>query len=333
MTNCCTEPDSAKYYSSENKREYRDRFFRYLFGNPDFKYLALSLYNALNHSHYDDPEELIFNTLQDSIFLHMKNDASFVIHNEMHIYEQQSCWNPNMALRELLYYTNILQRDIRDNNPNALFLSKKYMIDHPSFYVFYNGKDPKPQEEYLYLSDSFKNWEGKKYNCDDINIQVRVKMININIKGGNRSLLDSCRPLLEYSQMMEMIRAEKKRLGIDMAIRKAIASVTEDWIICDAVHSAGKELNNMILAEFNEERYRQELIDEGLEKGVKQGLEQGKELGRKEAEKYIAVRLIQQGESDEMIHAVINSVSMAELADLRKELAENPEKYRSCFTP
>ena len=79
----------------------------------------------------------------------------------------------------------------------------------------------------------------------------------------------------------------------------------------------------MILAEFNEERYRQELIDEGLEKGLKQG----KELGRKEAEKYIAVRLIQQGESDEMIHAVINSVSMAELADLRKELAENPEKY------
>ena len=124
--------------------------------------------------------------------------------------------------------------------------------------------------------------------------------------------------------MMEMIRAEKKRLGIDMAIRKAIASVTEDWIICDAVQSAGKELNNMILAEFNEERYRQELIDEGLE--------QGKELGRKEAEKYIAVRLIQQGESDEMIHAVINSVSMAELADLRNELAENPEKYRSCFT-
>ena len=128
--------------------------------------------------------------------------------------------------------------------------------------------------------------------------------------------------------MMEMIRAEKKRLGIDMAIRKAIASVTEDWIICDAVQSAGKELNNMILAEFNEERYRQELIDEGLEKGLKQG----KELGRKEAEKYIAVRLIQQGESDEMIHAVINSVSMAELADLRNELAENPEKYRSCFT-
>ncbi len=121
--------------------------------------------------------------------------------------------------------------------------------------------------------------------------------------------------------MMEMIRAEKERLGIDMAIRKAIESVAEDWIICDAIKAAGKELNNMILAEFNEERYRQDLIDEGLE--------QGKELGWREAEKCIAVRLIQQGVSDALIHAAATTISMADIAELRKDLTENPGKYSS----
>ena len=37
-------------------REYKDAVFRDLFGSPERKANALSLYNALNGTSYDDPE-------------------------------------------------------------------------------------------------------------------------------------------------------------------------------------------------------------------------------------------------------------------------------------
>ena len=42
-------------------REYKDRLFKYIFGNEKHKDLTLSLYNAINNTHYDcidDIEEL-----------------------------------------------------------------------------------------------------------------------------------------------------------------------------------------------------------------------------------------------------------------------------------
>ena len=35
-------------------REYRDRLFKFIFGNPQNKEWTLSLYNAVNGSHYTD---------------------------------------------------------------------------------------------------------------------------------------------------------------------------------------------------------------------------------------------------------------------------------------
>ena len=123
----------------------------------------------------------------------------------------------------------------------------------------------------------------------------------------------------------------KERVGIEQAVSNTIASVTKDWIIYDAVQAAGKELNNMILSEFNEERYRQDLIAQGEElgekKGLALGLELGKELGRKESDTKTAVRMIHYGESDTYVCKTIGTVSMTEIADLRKDLTENPGKY------
>ncbi len=35
-------------------REYKDRLFKFIFGNPDNKQWTLNLYNAINDSHYTD---------------------------------------------------------------------------------------------------------------------------------------------------------------------------------------------------------------------------------------------------------------------------------------
>ena len=48
---------------------HKDRLFKFIFGNPEHKEWTLSLYNALNNSHY---------TNEDAVYLGMKNDVSFI---------------------------------------------------------------------------------------------------------------------------------------------------------------------------------------------------------------------------------------------------------------
>ena len=79
-------------------KEYKDRLFRLVF--QDKKDL-LSLYNAVNKSSYENPEELQILTLENMIYLKMKNDISFLLGDILNLYEHQSTDNPNMPVREL----------------------------------------------------------------------------------------------------------------------------------------------------------------------------------------------------------------------------------------
>ncbi|MFR5149988.1 MAG: hypothetical protein ACLTER_10975 [Ruminococcus sp.] len=57
-------------------RNYKDTIFRMLFS--DRKNL-LSLYNAINGTSYMNPEDLEIVTLENAIYMGMKNDLSFII--------------------------------------------------------------------------------------------------------------------------------------------------------------------------------------------------------------------------------------------------------------
>ena len=83
-------------------REYRDRLFKFIFGNPQNKEWTLSLYNAVNGSHYTDASAIKLNTIENAVYMSMKNDVSFLIDNTMSFYEQQSTFNPNMPMRFLI---------------------------------------------------------------------------------------------------------------------------------------------------------------------------------------------------------------------------------------
>ena len=59
---------------------HKDRVFRLLFKN---KKRLLELYNGLNGTNYNNEEELTVNTLENAIFIKMKNDLSFIIYSSM----------------------------------------------------------------------------------------------------------------------------------------------------------------------------------------------------------------------------------------------------------
>ena len=68
-------------------RTYKSRLFIMIF--EDKKEL-LELYNAMTGKHYTDPELLTINTLDNAIYMAMKNDLSFLIDSRLSLYEHQS---------------------------------------------------------------------------------------------------------------------------------------------------------------------------------------------------------------------------------------------------
>ena len=91
-------------------RKYKDRLFRLIFADEKNKKNALSLYNMLNNSSYENPEDLELTTIEDVLYIKMKNDFSFIIADTMNLYEQQSSHNPNMPLRGFLYFGNLYEK-------------------------------------------------------------------------------------------------------------------------------------------------------------------------------------------------------------------------------
>ncbi len=79
-------------------RKYKDTVFRMLFS--DRKNL-LSLYNAINGTAYENADDLESVTLENAIYMGMKNDLAFIIDTNLFLYEHQSTYNPNMPLRDL----------------------------------------------------------------------------------------------------------------------------------------------------------------------------------------------------------------------------------------
>ena len=68
-------------------RNYKDTVFRMLFS--DRKNL-LSLYNAVNQSDYNNPDDLEIVTLENAIYMGMKNDLAFIMDTNLYLYEHQS---------------------------------------------------------------------------------------------------------------------------------------------------------------------------------------------------------------------------------------------------
>ena len=90
----------------QSEREYKDRLFKAIFGRntEQSKRWRLELYNALNGTSYSDPDALAVNTIENVIYLNMRNDISFLVDSQMTLYEQQSTYNPNMPLRGLIQW-------------------------------------------------------------------------------------------------------------------------------------------------------------------------------------------------------------------------------------
>ena len=240
-------------------REHKDRLFKFIFGNPQYKEWTLSLYNAVNGTSYTNADDIRLTTVEDAVYMSMKNDVSFLIGDTMSFYEQQSTYNPNMPFRFLIYvgmvYSKFAQ-NAEDFNPYSSMLQK---VPTPKCVCFYNGTSPQEDKIILPLSDAF----------DGIgDVEVKVLMININY-GHNKELLKACKPLDEYSWLVNKIREYQKTMNsLEDAVDAAIDEMNDDFVIKSFLLDNKAEVKRMCITEYDEEKTYAAQRREGKAEGV-----------------------------------------------------------------
>lgn len=243
-------------------RTYKDRVFRMLFKK---KKRLLELYNALNDTAYDDEDELTVNTLENVIYLKMKNDVSFIIGCDMCLYEHQSSYCPNMPLRGFLYFADLYKKYIGNAD---LSTNRRIMLPTPRYVIFYNGSERREEEFTQYLSESFEDDGG----C----IELTVRTLNINY-GHNKELLEKCPTLNEYAQFVSIIRTNLKYMSLSEAMEKTIEECISQDILRDFLMEQKSEVVAMSIYEYNEEYVMRVTYEEGEIAGYKRGKADGHE--------------------------------------------------------
>ena len=252
-------------------RNYRDTLFRMLYRN---KKRLLSLFNAVNGTQYDNPDDLTITTLEGVLYLGMKNDVSCIIDMMMQLYEHQSTVNPNMPLRNLFYVSDLLQKYIYEEGLD-IYSRKQIKIPTPKFVVFYNGDEEQPERKEIRLSKAFSA------NTGETNMELVVLQININ-KGQNEELKAACKTLQEYAEFTERAREHRKEMELEDAIRTTIDECIRDGILKDFLLKNKAEVYHMCLYEFDVELHERVLREEEREEGRLEGIREGRLAGQQE---------------------------------------------------
>lgn len=275
-------------------RKYKDTLFRMLFNDKE---QLLSLYNALNGTAYTDTSQLEIVTLENAVYMNIKNDLAFIFMNYLTLYAHQSTVNPNLPLRGLFYIASEYEKIVQTEK-HSLYGSRLLMIPAPRFIVFYNGEEQQPEYRVQKLSDAYQICE------DNPCLELKVTILNINLEQ-NKKLLKQCQTLYEYILYVDKVQRYSKKMDIRSAVNRAVNECINEGILHDFLVKNKSEAIRMSIFEYDEERelrlIRQDERMSGFEEGLNQGLNQGLERGEKQHSVSVAQLMLTEQEPIEKI--------------------------------
>ena len=192
----------------------------------------------------DTVYRMLFRELENAIYMGMKNDLSFLIMEQMNLYEQQATYTPNMPLRDLFYVADLLQVYVKDR---TLYSSRQIQVPTPHFIVFYNGMEGKPEHMELKLSDAYE------VPTDRPELELTVHVLNIN-PGMNEELKEKCPILKEYVIYVETIRSYAKIMQLNEAVERAVEECIRNNVLKEFLRRQRAEVVKMSIYEYDEER-------------------------------------------------------------------------------
>ena len=222
----------------------------------------LELYNGLNGTNYTNVDDLRVNTLENAVYINMKNDVSYVFRDEMNLYEHQSTINPNMPLRNLFYVASLLEAEIdRLEDDKLIYGSNIVKIPTPRFVVFYNGKKNTEERFEYKLSDAYIS------KTDNPELELKVTVLNINI-GKNKKVLEQCKTLYKYSVFVDRVRKNLESQNIDEAVENAVNYCIDNNILAEFLKKNRAEVISMAIFECSMEEVLEQVGKDKLEEGA-----------------------------------------------------------------
>ena len=240
-------------------RQYKDTVFRMLFSEKEN---LLSLYNAVTGNTYQNADDLKIVTLENAIYMGMKNDLAFMLETNIYLYEHQSTLNPNIPLRDLIYIGIEYQQYV---NNKSLYSSSLQKIPAPKFMVFYNGTDAVNDRVELRLSNAYEHLAGEP------DLELKVLMLNVN-EGHNKELMEQCQTLKEYAIYVARVRKYTSEMNLNDAVARAIDECIKEGILVEFLRKNRSEVKMVSILEYDKEWEEKKLRKAEYEAGKTEGI-------------------------------------------------------------
>ena len=240
-------------------RQYKDTVFRMLFSEKEN---LLSLYNAVTGNAYQNADDLKIVTLENAIYMGMKNDLAFMLETNIYLYEHQSTLNPNIPLRDLIYIGIEYQQYVDDK---SLYSSRLQKIPAPKFMVFYNGTDAVDDRVELRLSNAYEHLAGEP------DLELKVLMLNVN-EGHNKELMEQCQTLKEYAIYVARVRKYTSEMNLNDAVARAIDECIKEGILVEFLRKNRSEVKMVSILEYDKEWEEKKLRKAEYEAGKSEGI-------------------------------------------------------------
>ena len=298
-------------------RQYKDTVFRMLFSEKEN---LLSLYNAVTGNAYQNADDLKIVTLENAIYMGMKNDLAVMLETNIYLYEHQSTLNPNIPLRDLIYIGIEYQQYVDDK---SLYSSRLQKIPAPKFMVFYNGTDAVDDRVELRLSNAYEHLAGEP------DLELKVLMLNVN-EGHNKELMEQCQTLKEYAIYVARVRKYTSEMNLNDAVVRAIDECIKEGILVEFLRKNRSEVKMVSILEYDneweEKKLRKAEYEAGRSEGIEIGKSEGIEIGKTEGIEIGKSKGIEIGRDKAMAEFVCNMIkygfSIEKIAEVTGKNAE-----------
>ncbi len=277
------EADGSGQTVPDMNRCFKDGIFRIVFREKEN---LLSLYNAISGTDYDNPGDLIIYTLEDAVYMGIRNDAGFLLHAQLGLYEHQSTLCYNMPLRGLQYFAAMYRAYVKTNGYDP-HRRKVIPLPVPQYIVFYNGEEKRRESWEMKLSDAFLFLEeqensGRNMLLSSLTapgapaLECTALVLNINY-GKNRELMEKCEKLGEYAQFVACMRRHMKGKTTEQekleAVNAAVDECIRKGILKDILIKNRAEVVAMSFWEYDAERHlkieKEDSYNDGFQDGIK----------------------------------------------------------------
>ena len=280
----------------------------------------LSLYNAVTGNAYQNADDLKIVTLENAIYMGMKNDLAFMLETNIYLYEHQSTLNPNIPLRDLIYIGIEYQQYVDDK---SLYSSRLQKIPAPKFMVFYNGTDAVDDRVELRLSKAYEHLAGEP------DLELKVLMLNVN-EGHNKELMEQCQTLKEYAIYVARVRKYTSEMNLNDAVARAIDECIKEGILVEFLRKNRSEVKMVSILEYDKEweekKLRKAEYEAGRSEGIEIGKSEGIEIGKTEGIEIGKSKGIEIGRDKAMAEFVCNMIkygfSIEKIAEVTGKNAE-----------